>query len=184
MPAQEFPHDKFDDLLAANAEYQKTFKYSDLTGQAKKGLAIVTCMDSRIDPLSVVGMRSGDAKPLRSKLIDIYGSDEVVKNLDDASLVEMGENLRRGVPIATPVFDGAHETEIKTRKKKDWYRFDPALAARAHATVHEALAAWVKGHRVHDCKVVGFDRAAKEAGSDVASGSLLLQSMLEAKESE
>ena len=66
MPAQEFPHDKFDDLLAANAEYQKTFKYSELTGQAQKGLAIVTCMDSRINPLSVVGMRSGDAKILRN----------------------------------------------------------------------------------------------------------------------
>ena len=61
-----FPHDRFDDLLAANSEYQKQFKYSDLTGQAKKGLAIVTCMDSRINPLSVVGMRSGDAKILRN----------------------------------------------------------------------------------------------------------------------
>ena len=66
MQSPEFPHDKFDDLLAANAEYQKTFKYSELTGQAKKGLAIVTCMDSRINPLSVVGMRSGDAKILRN----------------------------------------------------------------------------------------------------------------------
>ena len=66
MSAQEFPHKEFDDLLAANAEYQKTFKYSGLTGQAKQGLAIVTCMDSRINPLSVVGMRSGDAKILRN----------------------------------------------------------------------------------------------------------------------
>jgi len=66
MSAQEFPHKEFDDLLAANAEYQKTFKYSGLTGQAKQGLAIVTCMDSRINPLSVVRMRSGDAKILRN----------------------------------------------------------------------------------------------------------------------
>ena len=58
MSAQEFPHKEFDDLLSANAEYQKTFKYSGLTGEAKKGLAIVTCMDSRINPLSVVGMLS------------------------------------------------------------------------------------------------------------------------------
>ena len=65
-PSNGFPHDQFDDLLAANLEYQKTFKYSDLTGQAKKGLAVVTCMDSRINPLSVVGMRSGDAKILRN----------------------------------------------------------------------------------------------------------------------
>mgnify|MGYP003332300345 CR=1 FL=1 len=66
MSKAEFPHDKFDDLLAANSEYQKSFKYSGLTGEAKKGLAIVTCMDSRINPLSVVGMRSGDAKILRN----------------------------------------------------------------------------------------------------------------------
>lgn len=66
MTAAKFPHDKFDDLLAANQEYQKTFKYSELTGVAKQGLAIVTCMDSRINPLSVVGMRSGDAKILRN----------------------------------------------------------------------------------------------------------------------
>ena len=66
MSNNSFPHESFDDLLAANAEYQKTFKYSGLTGSAAKGLAIVTCMDSRINPLSVVGMRSGDAKILRN----------------------------------------------------------------------------------------------------------------------
>ena len=66
MAVNSFPHEAFDDLLAANAEYQKTFKYSNLTGEALKGLAIVTCMDSRINPLSVVGMKSGDVKILRN----------------------------------------------------------------------------------------------------------------------
>ena len=61
-----FPEDAFKDLTGANAEYIKSFKYSELTGVAQKGLAIVTCMDSRINPLSVVGMRSGDAKILRN----------------------------------------------------------------------------------------------------------------------
>jgi carbonic anhydrase len=61
-----FPADAFKDLTEANAEYIKSFKYSDLTGVAQRGLAIVTCMDSRINPLSVVGMRSGDAKILRN----------------------------------------------------------------------------------------------------------------------
>jgi carbonic anhydrase len=61
-----FPADAFKDLTDANSEYIKTFKYSELTGVAQKGLAIVTCMDSRINPLSVVGMRSGDAKILRN----------------------------------------------------------------------------------------------------------------------
>lgn len=61
-----FPHEEFADALAANDDYIKSFKYSELTGVAQRGLAIVTCMDSRINPLSVVGMKSGDAKILRN----------------------------------------------------------------------------------------------------------------------
>ncbi|MGB3584871.1 MAG: DNA-directed RNA polymerase subunit beta, partial [Roseiarcus sp.] len=57
-------------------------------------------------------MRSNDARPLRSKLKQVYGDDETIKALDDTSLAELGENLRRGVPIATPVFDGAREKDI------------------------------------------------------------------------
>lgn len=57
---------EFDDLFAANTEFVKEFKSQDLTGQAKKGLAIVTCMDSRIDPLRIIGMKAGDAKILRN----------------------------------------------------------------------------------------------------------------------
>jgi len=66
MAENLFPKDAFADLISANSEYINDFKYSDLTGRAGKGLAIVTCMDSRINPLSVVGMRSGDAKILRN----------------------------------------------------------------------------------------------------------------------
>ena len=66
MSNNSFPHESFKDALAANDEYIKTFKYSELTGTAQRGLAIVTCMDSRINPLSVVGMKSGDAKILRN----------------------------------------------------------------------------------------------------------------------
>lgn len=57
---------KFDDLFAANQEFVKEFKSHDLTGQARRGLAIITCMDSRIDPLRIVGMKAGDAKILRN----------------------------------------------------------------------------------------------------------------------
>lgn len=56
----------FSDLFAANAEFVKGFKSQELTGQARKGLAIITCMDSRIDPLRIVGMQPGDAKILRN----------------------------------------------------------------------------------------------------------------------
>ena len=43
----------------------------------------------------------------------IYGDDETIKSLNDNELMELGRNLTHGVPIATPVFDGATEAEIK-----------------------------------------------------------------------
>lgn len=58
--------DKFDDILEANKIFSSNFTSENLTGTAVKGLAIVTCMDSRIDPLKIVGMRAGDAKILRN----------------------------------------------------------------------------------------------------------------------
>ena len=56
----------FDDIFHANLQFASAFKSSGLTGRAARGLAIVTCMDSRIDPLRVVGMAPGDAKILRN----------------------------------------------------------------------------------------------------------------------
>jgi carbonic anhydrase len=79
MSDYSFPHDSFKDALAANDEYIKSFKYSELTGTAQQGLAIVTCMDSRINPLSVVGMKSGDAKILRNAGARV--TDDVLRTL-------------------------------------------------------------------------------------------------------
>jgi len=69
----------FDDLFAANSEFVKEFKSQDLTGEAKKGLAIVTCMDSRIDPLRIIGMKAGDAKILRNAGARV--TDDVLRTL-------------------------------------------------------------------------------------------------------
>ncbi len=67
MPdSKRFPIEAFADVLAANDEYAASYRGSDLTGRAAQGLAIVTCMDSRIDPLRAVGMKPGDAKILRN----------------------------------------------------------------------------------------------------------------------
>jgi carbonic anhydrase len=56
----------FADVLEANKEYALHFSNSDLTGVARRGLAVVTCMDSRIDPLALLGMMPGDVKILRN----------------------------------------------------------------------------------------------------------------------
>ena len=56
----------FDDLLAANARYAEDFQLAGFDGVAHAGVALVTCMDSRIDPLGMLGLRPGDAKMLRN----------------------------------------------------------------------------------------------------------------------
>ncbi|HZS29992.1 MAG TPA: carbonic anhydrase [Gaiellaceae bacterium] len=56
----------FDDVLAANEEYARGFGLRGLTGRAAKGLAVLTCMDSRIEPLTMLGLAPGDAKILRN----------------------------------------------------------------------------------------------------------------------
>src|SRR3954469_12440263 len=56
----------FDDLMAANRAYAETFDMAGFDGVAHAGVAIVTCMDSRIAPLGMVGLRPGDAKIFRN----------------------------------------------------------------------------------------------------------------------
>jgi len=56
----------FDDVLEANRHYQAAFHDSGLRGTAAKGLAVLTCIDSRIDPLAMLGLERGDAKIIRN----------------------------------------------------------------------------------------------------------------------
>jgi carbonic anhydrase len=58
--------DPFEDLLAANRRFAETFALSGFDGVAHKGVAVVTCMDSRIDPLGMLGLSPGDAKIFRN----------------------------------------------------------------------------------------------------------------------
>ncbi len=61
------PHNQtFDDVLAANQVYAHEFDRGGLEAVAARGLAILTCMDSRIDPLRMLGLSAGDAKILRN----------------------------------------------------------------------------------------------------------------------
>lgn len=69
----------FADLLAANAAFADTFALGGFDGIARRGVAVVTCMDSRIDPLGMLGLVPGDAKILR----DLGGrvTDEILAAL-------------------------------------------------------------------------------------------------------
>ena len=56
----------FNDLLEANKGYAQDFPHGGFDGIARAGVAILTCMDSRIAPLEMVGLHIGDVKILRS----------------------------------------------------------------------------------------------------------------------
>ncbi len=66
--------------------------------------------------------RDGSVEALKSELKRVYGDDELPET--DADIAELGRNLANGVPIATPVFDGAREPDVSAMLEKAG--FDPS----------------------------------------------------------
>ena len=73
------PDNAFADVLAANADYVESFQLAGLETGAARGLAVLTCMDSRIEPLAMLGLRPGDAKILRNAGARV--TDDVLRTL-------------------------------------------------------------------------------------------------------
>jgi DNA-directed RNA polymerase subunit beta len=72
-------------------------------------------MGRQIGELIEAYKENGNIKPLRAKieeLIPANDRNEPVKSYDDESVVRLADQMKRGVSIATPVFDGAHEADI------------------------------------------------------------------------
>jgi len=78
-------------------------------GWAARGLGI------RIDDALQDYRRTGDLTPVRDALRHGYGDDvyeDAFAGMDEETLLDRAGNVKRGVPIATPVFDGAKETDV------------------------------------------------------------------------
>jgi carbonic anhydrase len=71
--------DAFSDVLTANAAYTEGFDLAGLEPVAAKGLAVLTCIDSRIAPLAMLGLEPGDAKILRNAGARV--TDDVLRTL-------------------------------------------------------------------------------------------------------
>jgi carbonic anhydrase len=71
--------DEFADVMTANAAYAGAFTLAELEPRAAKGLGVLTCMDSRIDPLGMLGLAPGDAKILRNAGARV--TDDVLRTL-------------------------------------------------------------------------------------------------------
>jgi DNA-directed RNA polymerase subunit beta len=78
-------------------------------GMAAKGLGV------KIDAMIKAQSKAAEIRKFLQEVYDVgdtvYGTD--LKDLSDDEVLELASNLRKGVPIATPVFDGAHEVELK-----------------------------------------------------------------------
>ena len=88
-PDHPFPHDVFADVIAANGIYAADFEATGLPGQAARGLAILTCIDSRIDALAVVGLLEGDAFLIRNAGARV--TDDVLRSVVLATLLMGGD---------------------------------------------------------------------------------------------
>lgn len=104
-----FPSNKFADVLSGNEDFSNDFTDDHLTGRAAKGLAIITCMDSRISPLSMVGMQAGDVKILRNAGARV--TDDVLRTLVLATFL-LGVNRVLIVPHTDCRMASATEAEI------------------------------------------------------------------------
>jgi DNA-directed RNA polymerase subunit beta len=76
-------------------------------GWAAKGVGI------KIGEMLDAQRKTGEIRQFLEKIYNSSGKKEDIHSLTDAEVLELSGNLRRGVPMATPVFDGASEPEIK-----------------------------------------------------------------------
>jgi len=76
-------------------------------GWAAKGLG------RRIEEALRAQAKAGEVRKLLERVYNTTGQREPLDALDDAEIVKLADNLRGGVPFATPVFDGATEDEIR-----------------------------------------------------------------------
>jgi len=115
MPAEDMPYDEKGepvDIVLNPLGVPSRMNVGQILethlGAAARGLGgrIAALLDSK-----------AKATEVRKLITDVYNKigeqAEDIKSLSDDELLELAGNLRAGVPMATPVFDGAAETEIK-----------------------------------------------------------------------
>jgi carbonic anhydrase len=130
--------DPFADVLAANEEYAQSFGLRGLPGAARKGLAVLTCMDSRIEPLAMLGLEPGDAKILRNAGARV--TDDVLRTLVLAVFLLGVERLMviAHTDCRMTVADGADlHAEVQERGGPDTRDFAFLTTTDPMATVRE-----------------------------------------------
>ncbi len=163
----QFPQAGFEDILAANADYRIDSEQAALTGRAARGLAVVTCMDSRIDPLGLMGMKPGDAKILRNAGARV--TDDVLRTLVLATYL-LGVNRVLVMPHTQCKMASASEQEIHRYVREEKGVDIRSLEIRVVEDQERGLAADLT--RIRAYPFLPSDLAVGGAIYDVATGTL------------
>jgi len=117
----------FADVLAANETYANGFSLRGLQARAAKGLAVLTCIDSRIEPLAMLGLRPGDAKILRNAGARV--TDDALRSL------VLAVNLLAVTRICVAVTSSGAPLGAQTEAPSLSTSGDPATRTRVAAVV-------------------------------------------------
>ncbi len=162
-----FSSEIFADVLAANREFVGSFSHSNLTGTAKRGLAIVTCMDSRISPLAAMGMQAGDAKILRNAGARV--TDDVLRTLVLATYL-LGVQRILVMPHTDCRMASGDEANIHSQIMREYGVDTRSLEFRTTSDQREALALDVT--RIRSFPLLQQGVTVGGAIYDVATGAL------------
>lgn len=159
----------FQDVLEANRAYAREFELGGLAAQARRELAVLTCIDSRIEPLSMLGLQPGDAKIVRNAGARV--TDDALRSLVLASAM-LGVRRIMVVQHTDCAMTNASDEELREAVAAraagdvDVEAFEPWAMTEPHAT----LAADVERLRSSGLLPAGVEVAGFEY--DVATGLL------------
>lgn len=157
----------FDDLLEANRRYQEAYRDTGLTGVARRELVVLTCIDSRIDPLAMLGLAPGDAKIIRNAGARV--TDDALRSLILAT------NLLRARRICVvPHTDCAMtgRTEAETRAKVSAARGVDAIGWEFLSTTDQLATLRRDLARIRECELIPPDVELGAFIFDVHTGAL------------
>lgn len=159
--------DPFSDLLDANARYAESFDLGGLEAPAARALAVVTCIDSRIEPLAMLGLAPGDAKIVRNAGARV--TDDVLRSL---VLAVHLLNVRRVciVPHTRCAMASATGDELRAeigrRSGAPVDGWDPLAIEDRHVTLREDIG------RIRSCPLLPADLVVGALLYDVDTGRL------------
>ena len=162
-----FPAESFADIIEANREFAAGFAFAGQPGRAQRGLAIVTCMDSRISPLAVVGMEAGDAKILRNAGARV--TEDVLRTLVLATYL-LGVKKILVMPHTNCRMASAEEADIHEYIEKEFGVDTRSLEFRTVKDQEAALA--IDVNRIRSFPFLNKDVVVGGAIYDVATGKI------------